>query len=67
MDLNDESQAALMRAARLCPDEKRDAFFSDVARRLKYIRYITVADVRYASSAALGDLRDQSGSLKRTA
>ena len=59
MNLDPESEGIVMRAARLAPDALRDGFFSDVARRLKYLRNITPQDVRYACSAALGELKQQ--------
>ncbi|MGA7251961.1 MAG: hypothetical protein WBX35_12055, partial [Pseudolabrys sp.] len=37
MNLDPESEGIVMRAARLAPDALRDGFFSDVARRLKYL------------------------------
>ena len=59
MNLDPESEGIVMRVARLAPDALRDGFFSGVARRLKYLRNITPQDVRYACSAALGELKQQ--------
>jgi hypothetical protein len=40
MDLEPDEMAIVLRGARIVADEDRDAFFSDVARRLSHVRDI---------------------------
>ncbi|MGA7026025.1 MAG: hypothetical protein WB036_25060 [Pseudolabrys sp.] len=59
MNLDSESEGIVMRAARLAPDALRDGFFSDVARRLKYLRNITPQRCAVRMLSSLGELKQQ--------
>ena len=47
----------LLRAARLVPDDDRDAFFSAVHSCLAPLREVRATDVRHACSAVMAELR----------
>jgi hypothetical protein len=58
MRLEPECEAALMRAARMVADEDRDQFFEIVASQLRHLSFISLTDVRYASSAAIQAIKE---------
>ena len=58
-DLDPICEDVLQRAANMVPNNLRRVFYSGVARRLKPLKSVTVTDIRYATSAVLGELRQQ--------